>query len=320
MIARRPRWGRILLLAAALGLAGPARAEPPPPAALVKALLAAPGPEVPAAEAALRTCGAGAAAALRAARNAAAPEGRARIDRVLAALTEDLHRRSTPAGMVYVPAGPLELPCDAPPWGPSGRRAQVGAFYLDRTEVTIGAWRAWLARLEAAQPGAVEEAGLTVPPAEADARLPVAGVPWAEAERYAREARGGRLPSAEEFERAVRGAGVALWPWGGASPEGRANLAGHGPGAAVVVGTHPAGEGPFGCVDLVGNVAEWSSTIVRQGRSGRYPLLLGGSFHQRPDPALTWRGLGRMEARVAPRERLDWVGVRVARDVPDLPE
>jgi formylglycine-generating enzyme required for sulfatase activity len=319
----------LVLLALALACAGRAGAGEAPggaqPAgvrdapALVRALLAADQAQVPDLEARLRALGPPAAPALRAARAAAPELRRTRLDRVLALLLDDYRRRQAPAGMVYVPAGALEVPRTRAPWGPSGTRTHVGAFYLDRTEVTVGAWRRWLASLEAGHEGAVAAAHLTVPPADAAADLPVTGVRYPDAVRYAREARGGRLPTAQEFERALRGAGVATYPWGEAMHPRWANLRDQGPGRPQRVGTHPHDVGPFGCLDLVGNVAEWSSTQVRQGTRGHYPLVLGGSFDQEPGPVLTWRGHDRMRARPGPRERVPWIGLRVARDVPDLP-
>lgn len=295
------------------------KAKPPEPAKLVAAWLGAAPAARPALAAKLRAMGAKAVPALKAARAAADEACGGRIDRLLARIRVDHHRAHVPAGMVYVPAGPLEVPRDEAPWGPSGARREVGAFYLGRTEVTIAAWRTWLATLTKDEPEAAKRLGLVVPDRDADGTLPVTGVRHPDAERYARD-HAARLPTADEFERAVRGSGVATWPWGDRMRRERANLAGHGPGDLLPVGRHPSGASAFGALDLVGNAAEWSATHVAQGRSGRYPLLLGGSYRDPADPALTWRGLVRGRARTSGRERHPWIGFRLARDVPALPD
>lgn len=288
--------------------------------ALVAAWLTAEGKERSVLGARVRACGPKAARALRAAAAEATPETtrHRRIERLLGRIREDHHRAHTPAGMIYIPAGLLEVPREGRPWGPSGERRKVPAFYIDRTEVTIEAWRTWLAKLDAVEEGRVKKLGLTRPRAELDGKLPVSRVRHPDAKRYA-EAHGGRLPTADEFERALRGSGLATWPWGDRMRKGRANLLDHGPGEVTPVGRYPSGASAFGVLDLVGNVAEWSSTEVAQGRQGRYPLLLGGSYVDPPDAALTWRGLRRGRARAGSHERQGWIGFRLARTPPPLP-
>jgi formylglycine-generating enzyme required for sulfatase activity len=149
--------------------------------------------------------------------------------------------------------------------------------------------------------------------------LPITRVRWEEARRYAREMRAGRLPLAAEFERALRGSSVGTYPWGEAMRDGLANLGESGPGRIQPVGSYPKGAGPFGALDLVGNVAEWTATQVKQGRRGRFPLVLGGSFADAPDPAFLWRGVMRTRARPGQGEALPWVGFRVVADPPKLP-
>lgn len=238
------------------------------------------------------------------------------LARLAEQLVQDHHRRHVPPGMIYVPAGPLEVPRERPPYGASGVRTHVAAFYLDRTEVTVEAWRRWLQHLEQTQP----EEERPEPPDEALAgTLPIVSVSWAEAERFARVYRGGRLPRAEELERGVRGSGVATWPWGDVYRSGRARLGLSAEDGPLPVGSYPEVRGAFGALDLVGNVAEWTSTVRQAGRAfrSRKALLFGGSFQDEPDPALTWRSP--RKAAALERERRAWIGFRVARDVPPVP-
>ena len=250
---------------------------------------------------------------------AADPALRERITRLLALIETDWQRAQTPEGMVYIPAGALEVPREKAPWGPSGARTQVAAFYIDKTEVTVAAWRAYRAWRAAQEGGAQAAARLWDPPADMPGTLPVVRVRCTEARAYAADFRRGRLPTAAEFERALRGSGVSPWPWGSAAPTDRANLRDLGPGDLQPVGSYPSGASSFGVLDLVGNVSEWSSSEVAQGRVGRYPLVLGGSYRDRASPALTWRGRDRMQARIGPTERRPDVGFRVARSAPALP-
>jgi formylglycine-generating enzyme required for sulfatase activity len=286
---------------------------------LVRSFLSGSALESLLAEREIRTRGLACVAGLRAAEEGANEGQRARIRKLLARLEVAWQREQTPEGMVYIPAGHLEVPRIKSPWGPSGKRVEVPAFYIDKTEVSVGAWRSYLAWRK--ERGDAEESliGLWKPPVALDDELPAVRVRWTGASHFAEHYRKGRLPRAEEFERALRGSGVAPWPWGDAGPRGRANLLDLGPGEALPVGSHPSGASSFGVLNLVGNVAEWSSTEVKQGRVGRYPLVLGGSYLDRASPALSWRGRDRMSARTAASERRPDVGFRVVREVQPLP-
>lgn len=231
-----------------------------------------------------------------------------------------------PAGMVFIPAGELEVPRGEPPFGPSGTRKRVGAFYMDRHETTVGemaAWRAARAAREAQAERLPREAPEAPPmPAEQDPDLwPATGVSQREAMEYAREARTGRLPRAEEWERAVRGSSAQVWPWGQSFAAARCNLGSTGAGRLLARGLRPGGAGPFGNEDLVGNAAEWTSDLRPSGRgAGRWPVVVGGSWLDEPDVAWTWRGwLSNADVPQGDGEARPWIGFRVVRDVPRPP-
>ena len=202
---RTVAWALLLALLPAMR---PASAEDVTPDALVASWLAADVKARGPLGSRVRKLGPKAAPALRAAARDADAARRKRIEALLRRIQVDHHRAHTPTGMIYIPAGPLEVPRDGRPWGPSGTRRQVGAFYLDRTEVTVGAWRAWLAKLEATEEGSVRRLGLRRPGDGQDDDLPVTRVRHPDAVRFA-EAHGGRLPTADEFERALRGSGAS---------------------------------------------------------------------------------------------------------------
>ena len=176
---------------------------------------------------------------------------------------------------VLVPAGAFWMGCATNPttWCPPDAQplhlVTLGAFALDRTEVTRGAWAACVSA------GACPP----LPPGASD-QHPVQAVAWADAAAYCTFA-GKRLPTEAEWEKAAGGgcetiagdckAGHRTWPWG-EEPVSCAKAivvdvgngaAGCGLGGAAPVGSRPAGRSPYGPLDMAGNVREWVSDWYR---------------------------------------------------------
>lgn len=155
---------------------------------------------------------------------------------------------------------------------------------------------------------------------------PVVNVTWRDALAYVtwlRELTGQpyRLPTEAEWEKAARGTEGRLWPWGDDWQPERGNLKPNGPGETTSVGQYsPAGDSPYGCADMAGNVWEWCSSLYKpypyQGDDGRENLeeddvrvLRGGSWYN-DNPAFArcaYRG------RTTPGYGYDYYGFRVAR-------
>ena len=157
---------------------------------------------------------------------------------------------------------------------------------------------------------------------------PVVHVSWFEADAFTR-AHGARLPSEVEWEKAAtwdQDTGKARrYPWGDRRPVPglHANLDQRGGGSAPA-GAYPAGASPYGCLGMIGDVWEWTSTCF-DGYPGfiahpyreysevffgsEYRVLRGGSWATRARVASpTFRNWD------YPQRRQIFAGIRIARD------
>jgi formylglycine-generating enzyme required for sulfatase activity/serine/threonine protein kinase len=135
---------------------------------------------------------------------------------------------------------------------------EVSGYWLAETAVTNGQYELFLRA----------ERGIREPSMWRDRRYnqaeqPVVGVSWHEAREFCRwlsEVSGKKmeLPTEAQWERAARGDDGRKYPWGGEAPDGtRAHYGKNVEDAPLPVGSLPAGRGPYGHLDLAGNVWEW---------------------------------------------------------------
>lgn len=151
-----------------------------------------------------------------------------------------------PEGMLLVPGGTFVMGADKGGEGDERPAHEVTLvdFYLDRTEVTNAAY----SECKSCKPKAFDDFKRP--------NQPVSAVSWEEAKTYC-EWKGKRLPTEAEFERAMRGTDGRKHPWGNEPPtHERTVFEAKEPDD---VGTHPAGRGPYGHDDLMGNVWEWTA-------------------------------------------------------------
>jgi formylglycine-generating enzyme required for sulfatase activity len=129
---------------------------------------------------------------------------------------------------------------------------------------------------------------------------PVVSISLFEAESYANWL-GKELPTEEEWEKAARGPDGRLYPWGNNFAKEKANSARDEFHQTTVVSAYPDGASPYGCLDMCGNVWEWTQSkwsesgpfIVQKGGSTlcEWPMLCCSSrMDAFPDFVLRWTG------------------------------
>ncbi|HAG96348.1 MAG: serine/threonine protein kinase [Pseudomonadales bacterium] len=130
-----------------------------------------------------------------------------------------------------------------------------------------------------------------------------------------------RLPTEPEWEFAAKGPCGLEYPWGNQYQKDCANTLETGLINTTPVGLFPKGRSPFGCLDMAGNVEEYTSSFyfAYQGdaliqddlyvENGPYQVARGGSYMRFRDLARTTRRHGRYDSE------LYVMGFRLAEDI-----
>ena len=157
------------------------------------------------------------------------------------------------------------------------RSVTLPSFCVDRTEVTVIAYKACVVAGACTTPGPGNwgKSGKD--------NHPINSVSWFQANDYCKW-NGKRLPSEEEWEYAARGNAPSQYPWGNDPPDGRACFSG---GGTCPVGAYPSGDSPFGLKDMSGNVWEWTTSGSPEHRIFRGGPWYGDAPSQGVDARIT---------------------------------
>jgi formylglycine-generating enzyme required for sulfatase activity len=195
----------------------------------------------------------------------------------------------------------------------------VGSFYIDRYEVTNADYARCVAARTCTPPereGANPRREYYYSPTYAE--YAVVYVSWHDAQNYCTWT-GGRLPTAEEWEKAARGTDGRWWPWGNTIPTYEANIRLPGEAAAAEenmglvggdiqhVGSYPEDRSVYGIMDMSGNVMEWVD--AKYPGDGTKRQIRGGSWNTGSFSTRTASLVG-----VGPNRLFFDVGFRCARD------
>ena len=196
-------------------------------------------------------------------------------------------------------AAPLGCPEGMLPVQGVSREGVRYNFCMDRTEVTVAAYRACPS---CSAPNTGEFCNWNASGRE---NHPVNCVGAPQADAYCAW-RGGRLPTEQEWQFAAQGPDGRTYPWGEAAPSSQ--LCWNRPSRAgtCVVGAYPSGRSPFGLDDMSGSVWEWTSSS-----EGLSYVLRGGCWFSN-DPF----GMRAAERWSRPAPRGNDVGFRCARGAP----
>jgi formylglycine-generating enzyme required for sulfatase activity len=228
-------------------------------------------------------------------------------------------------GLMLVPAGAIWMGRDGgPPEEAPLHRVFVKDFWIDRHKVTNAEFAEFLNaqglisserehRYDAEDEDArIHHVRLGMPPHPmygqpvrwiADPgfeRHPAAEVSWFGARDYCRW-QGRRLPTEAEWEKAARSDDKRPYPWGWEPPTPERAVFGSRYNATAPADGRPGGRSPYGVEDLLGNLREWTATILRpypyrhdDGRGsftvGQAPttrVVVRGASHDDPAEALS---------------------------------
>ncbi len=208
------------------------------------------------------------------------------------------------------------------------RAVRLASFYIDKTEVTNGAYAKFLEHVKAGghsacHPG--EPKGKDHTPAgwtgKEAADLPVVGVDWWDAYAYAAW-KGQRLPTEAEWERAARGTEARKYPWGDEwNTEAASSAEAFSPGLVEAI-RFEEGRSQAGAYNLAGNAREWCADGYLPDAYAKLPMesprgpedapmraIRGGGWHDEGPALVAFR-----RDKAAPATRKDDLGFRCALD------
>lgn len=209
------------------------------------------------------------------------------------------------------------------------RRIWLDAFAIDRDEVSLAEYLAFLQERHQSPPEELQRLirhliTVHLMPDYVLATWPALYVTWSEADELCR-ARGKRLPTEAEWEKAARGTEGKLFPWGSKAPVTGLAVFGqhhvHEIPIVAAVNSGEEGQSPYGARHMAGNIAEWVQDwfgidyyVIMPDHNppgpsaGRYKIVRGGSW--KSEPAML-RAATRNGA--VPDQRAPTIGFRCAK-------
>ena len=177
--------------------------------------------------------------------------------------------------MIHIPAGEFIF-------GEDNRLEYLPEFWIAKTPVTNALYFRFVRETGHVSPDHWE--GET--PKVEIADHPVVNVSYEDAVAYADWARM-TLPTEKEWEKAARGTDGRIYPWGDEWRDGYyCNTEEAGIGTTTPVGQYsPVGDSPYGCVDMAGNVFDWTASWYDEEEE--WGMLRGGSWNFERDIAQT---------------------------------
>lgn len=185
----------------------------------------------------------------------------------------------------------------------NGQKITLGAFWIDKYEVTIGQYAQFLDWIKA-NPGEVAKFehpdqpknqshtpanwetildcakwGMKMKSIPVGFNYPQCSVTYWDAYAYA-QWKGRRLPTEQEWEKAARGSDGRMYPWGNQWDQNKCNGSSassprSGSGNWSAVDAYPSDKSPYGVIGMAGNLREWTDS---RDPATNNPVVRGGSF------------------------------------------
>ena len=180
--------------------------------------------------------------------------------------SEEFWREKDGVLVVRIPGGEFQMgsaegkgePSEHPQHG-----VRLTSFLIDKTEVTWGQYRRFLAASSQPPP---KSPVWGMPEA-----FPASNITWDEARAFCAWV-GGRLPTEAEWERAARGDDARQYPWGNTFDPWRCNTRDGGPHAPTPAAVNPDCVSPYGVLDLAGSVWEWCADWYDEAYYAKSPV------------------------------------------------
>ncbi|MCK4763991.1 MAG: SUMF1/EgtB/PvdO family nonheme iron enzyme [Candidatus Aminicenantes bacterium] len=221
--------------------------------------------------------------------------------------------------MVYIPEGKFTMGSNDGNNEKPAHEVYLDGYWIGKYEVTFAQYDKYCEKIGEKKP---DDEGW------GRGQRPIINVSWHDATAFCRwlsekTGLGFKLPTEAQWEKAARGTGELIYPWGFWFDKNKCNSSESGLKRTEPVGGYPGGASPYGCLNMAGNVCEWCSDRYDE----KYYKSSPGKNPQGPDPESgsprvmrggSWEydaDLCRATFRVAPAylgARIDDLGFRLA--------